>query len=91
MKAQDLLIAIQAQPRVPTQSTDKEDYFIVSAGEVLLAQLDQSSVASLQKSGVITIQAGGVDTLVYKYLQAKGIVSTQEMQRASPSFKKECS
>jgi len=85
MTPQDLLVAFQSK------STDKDDYFIVSAGEVLLTQLDESSVASLQKSGVTTIEADGVDTLVYEYLKSKGIVSTQEMQKAPPSFKKECS
>jgi|GEM_PF-3205115 len=89
MTPQDLLAAFQSKST--DKSIAKEDYFIVSAGEVLLAQLDQSSVASLQKSGVITIQAGGVDTLVYKYLKAKGIVSIRDMLQASPSFKNECS
>ncbi|MGR6586028.1 hypothetical protein [Stutzerimonas sp. R75] len=86
MTPQDLLIAFQSKST--DKATAKEDYFVVSAGEVFLTQLDQSSVASLQKSGVITIQADGVDTLVYKYLKAKGIVSARDMEQASPSFKK---
>lgn len=85
MTPQDLLVAFQSK------SMDKADYFIVSAGKVLLAQLDQSSVASLRKSGVITIEADGVDMVAYNYLKVKGVVSAQDMQKASPSFKKGCS
>mgnify|MGYP003128062249 FL=1 len=61
MKAQDILSAFQTQPTAAIKTLVKGDYFVVSAGEVLLTQLDQSSVASLRKSGVITIQADGVD------------------------------
>lgn len=78
MTAQDLLIAFQSK------ATAKSDYFVISAGEVVLTQLDQDSVSTLLKSGVNTIPANGVDIVVYEYLKStKGTVAAEDMQKAS--------